>query len=77
MDLYVFILFCKILWFFNFFYICHLCGGFPIWRTKNRQTRSSETAADINLHKAANQTTEAATDIVFKLSEMSLKYTAC
>lgn len=61
---------------FFYKYIHHLCGGFPIWRVKNRQTRSSETAADINLHKAANQTTEAAADIVYKLSGMSLKYTA-
>lgn len=62
--------------FYIYIYIRHLCGGFPIWRVKNRQTRSSETAADINLHKAANQTTEAAADIVYKLSGMSLKYTA-
>lgn len=51
-----------------FFIIYLLIGGFPF----NRYTRSSPIAADINLHKAAHQATEAATDIIYKLSGTSL-----
>lgn len=47
---------------------------FPFRAEKTRQTRSLKTAADINLHKAANQT-EAATDTAYQLPRTSLKYT--
>lgn len=50
------------------FSIYLLIGGFSF----SIYTRLLPIAANINLHKAANQATEAATDIMYKLLYMSL-----